>query len=244
MKLFLASISFIFLVGLSFADDATTKVEGEFFTPIQDRKDLKIKSEFVEGLPNVLIIGDSISAGYTRPVIAELKGVANVARIPVNGGDTGRGLKEIDRWLGKTKWEVIHFNWGLWDLCYRHPKSKNQGKRDKVRGKVTFTLPQYSENLEKLVVRLKKTDAKLIWASTTFVPAKEAGRHQGDDVKYNAAALKIMKKHGVAIDDLHLFSTTIQEHFTKPGDVHFTQEGSAQLGKKVAEEIKKQFAKE
>jgi len=226
-KIFLMAILLVLSLGTGFGDDS--KEKGEFFTPIQDRKDLKIKSEFVEGLPNVLIIGDSISAGYTRPVIAELEGVANVARIPENGGDTGRGLEKIEQWLGKTQWDVIHFNWGLWDLCYRYPKSKNQGKRDKVRGKITFTLPQYSENLEKLVVRLKKTKAKLIWASTTFVPEKEAGRIQGDDVKYNAAALKIMEKHGVVLNDLHAFSMTIQEDFTKPGDVHFTKEGSGEF---------------
>jgi len=210
-----------------------------FYTPPADRKNLKAKSKFVEGLPNVLLIGDSISAGYTPEVIARLEGIANVARIPENGGDTGRGLQKIDKWLGKIKWDVIHFNWGLWDLCYRHPKSKNQGKRDKVKGKITFTLPEYAKNLEELVVRLKKTDAKLIWASTTFVPKGEAGRIQGDDQKYNAAAKAIMAKYEISINDLNTFSQTIQEHAKGLGDVHFTKEGSAALGKKVAEEIKK-----
>lgn len=212
--------------------------EDEFFTPKKDRKSLTAKSKKVEGLPNVLIIGDSISAGYTEPVIAELDGVANVSRIPENGGDTGRGLVKIDRWLGDENWDVIHFNWGLWDLCYRHPKSRNQGKRDKVNGTITHSLEEYADNLEKLVVRLKETDAKLIWAMTTFVPDKELGRVKGDDDKYNAVAEKIMKKHGVAINDLNTFSEGIQEHAKGAGDVHYTEAGSELLGKKVAEEIK------
>ncbi len=220
-------------------------INGDFFTPEADRKNLKTKSKYVEGLPNVLIIGDSISVGYSQPLIAELKGVANVSRIPENGGDTGRGLAKIEKWLaekrwpGGRKWDVIHFNWGLWDLCYRHPKSKTQGKRDKVNGTVTHSVEEYSRNLEALVIRLKKTDAKLIWAATTFVPQGEAGRFEGDDQKYNAAARKVMEKHGIPINDLNTFSQTIQEDFVGPGNVHFTKQGSQKLGRKVAEEIKK-----
>jgi len=38
---------------------------------------------------------------------------------------------------------VIHFNWGLWDLCYRNPLVKNQGNRDKVNGKLSVSLDDY-----------------------------------------------------------------------------------------------------
>src|SRR5262245_45995913 len=67
------------------------------------------------GLPRVLLIGDSISIGYTVTVRRELAGKANVLRIPENGADTANGLKKIDAWLGESKWDVIHFNWGLHD---------------------------------------------------------------------------------------------------------------------------------
>jgi hypothetical protein len=127
-------------------------------------------------LPNVLILGDSISIGYTRDVRRELTSKANVYRPmnakatgPDNCGDTAMGLAGIDRWLGDTKWSVIHFNWGLWDLCYRDPSKPKSGNRDKVHGKVSLTLEQYSANLEKLVTRLEATGAKLIWANTSRV---------------------------------------------------------------------------
>ena len=69
--------------------------------------------EDVPGLPRVLLIGDSISIGYTAHVRAMLKGVANVHRPLTNCGPTTRGLENIDAWLGDGKWDVIHFNWGL-----------------------------------------------------------------------------------------------------------------------------------
>jgi hypothetical protein len=76
------------------------------------------KIEDVAGLPRVLLIGDSISIGYTLDVREMLKGKANVHRIPTNGGPTTNGLKSIKAWLGDSKWDVIHFNWGLHDLKY------------------------------------------------------------------------------------------------------------------------------
>ncbi len=42
-------------------------------------------------LPNVLLIGDSISIGYTPATRKFLAGKANVHRIPTNGGPTIRG---------------------------------------------------------------------------------------------------------------------------------------------------------
>ena len=86
--------------------------EKSFFTPKQDRGSIAAESSTAKGLPNVLIIGDSISIGYTKPVIAELEGVANVKRAKANCGDTNRGLNSLDQWLGKTKWDVIHFDSG------------------------------------------------------------------------------------------------------------------------------------
>jgi len=190
-------------------------------------------------LPKVLIIGDSISMGYTPFVVQALKNQAVVVHNKGNAQHTGTGLERLDQWIGDTKWDVIHFNWGLWDLCYRHPDSKIQGKRDKVNGTVTTTLEQYEKNLDELVRRLKKTHAKLIWAHTTVVPEKEAGRIVGDDQRYNDVATKIMKKHGVEIDDLYTLTKSFpSELFAGVGNVHYTRAGYAKIAALVAEKIK------
>lgn len=189
-------------------------------------------------LPKVLIIGDSISLGYTPHVKEMLKGKALVTHNKGNAQHTGTGLAKIDSWLGDTKWDVIHFNWGLWDLCYRNPKAKTQGKRDKVNGKVTFTPEQYEKNLDQLVERLKKTGATLIWASTSVVPENEVGRNVGDDVKYNEVAAKVMKKHGVMINDIHALTKEFPpELFVGPGNVHYKKDGSQEIAEQVTEKI-------
>lgn len=191
-------------------------------------------------LPNVLLIGDSISIGYTIDVRKQLHGKADVFRIPTNGRYASYGTENLEKWLSGRKYDVIHFNWGLWDLCYRNPKSKTQGNRDKKDGKITATPDQYRKHLDANVEILKQNGAKLIWCETTPVPEKEEGRHQGDAIKYNKVASEIMVKNDIQINDLHAHaSKRTPKIFIREGNVHFTNEGSAYLAEKVATEILK-----
>lgn len=187
------------------------------------------KVEDVPGLPRVLLIGDSISIGYTVPVRQLLAGKANVHRPLTNCGPTTRGVAEIDKWLGDGKWDVIHFNWGLHDLKYMGPGGKNLAD-PKAKGSAQQVPPaEYEANLRKLVARLQKTGAKLIWRTTTPVPEGAAGRVVGDSAKYNAIAKKIMDENGIAIDDQYAFCMTKLAKIQRPANVHFTPEGSKEL---------------
>lgn len=180
----------------------------------------------VDGLPRVLLIGDSISIGYTLAVRELLAGKANVHRPPTNCGPTIRGLEQIDAWLGDGRWDVIHFNFGLHDL-----KVMDDGKHQ-------VPLEQYEQNLRKIVTRLKKTGAKLIWCSTTPVPvSSNPPRHNHDVLAYNAAAKKVADEHGLAIDDLYRFALPQLEKIQLPNNVHFTPDGSRLLAKQVTESI-------
>ena len=194
---------------------------------------------------HVLLIGDSISIGYTPHVKTNLAAIASAKHHRGNAQHTRTGLAKLDSWLGKTKWDLIHFNWGLWDLCYRHPKSKVQGRRDKVNGTITVPVEEYEKNLDQLVERLKKTGATLIWAYTTVVPELEAGRHPKDAILYNEAATRVMKKHGVVINDLHTLTSGFDaKHFIRPGDVHYTKAGYQLIANQVADAIRAQLETE
>ena len=187
----------------------------------------------VPGLPRVLLIGDSISIGYTLPTRALLKGKVNLHRIPTNGGPTIKGLEQIDTWLGKKTWDVIHFNWGLHDLKYMGPNGENLFPKEKG-GKVQVPIQEYEENLERLVVRLKKPNAKLVWRNTTPVPPGSKGRYVGDSIKYNAAAARVMIRHGIPTHDLFTMSKKRMKEIMLPANVHYTKDGSEVLGGDVA----------
>lgn len=194
--------------------------------------------------PRVLIIGDSISLGYTPSVKRMMSEEAEVVHNKGNAQHTGTGLAKLDEWLGEKPWDVIHFNWGLWDLCYRHPDAKTQGRRDKVNGSITLSLADYEKNLEQLVTRLKATDAVLIFATTTPVPEGELGRVIGDDVRYNNAARRVMERHEITINDLHAAVLPRLAELQKPGgDVHFLAEGSEFLAERVAEAVREALAR-
>lgn len=181
------------------------------------------------GLPRVLIIGDSISVGYTLPLRKLLADEANVLRIPANGGTSGNGVFNVESWLGKQKWDVIHFNFGLHDL-----KRLSDGEPQ-------VPLALYERYLRLFVTRLKSTGAKLIWATTTPVPEGDVAppRKPEDVGAYNAAALRVMKDHGVAIDDLYAFALPRLKEIQHPVNVHFTPAGSDALARQVAAAIRK-----
>jgi hypothetical protein len=195
-------------------------------------------------LPNVLLIGDSISIGYTLDVRRLLKGKANVFRpmnangTPANCQNTHYGLEHIHSWLGKRKWSVIHFNWGLWDLCYRVRQSNGNSHHDKIHGVQDVPIAQYPKNLEELVQILKRTKATLIWAATTVVPPHEAGRKVGDEVKYNRVAAEVMRRNHIRTDDLYALTSKFPaSRFLAPGNVHYTSAGYERIAEQVASAI-------
>jgi acyl-CoA thioesterase-1 len=183
----------------------------------------------VAGLPRVLLIGDSISIGYTLPVRKLLAGKASVHRIPANGGPTKSGVANLDRWLGTGKWDVIHFNHGIHDL--RHmPDGKRQVEP-----------ADYEKNLRAIVERLKTTGAKLIFATTTPIPDGELNpkRTFGKVAEYNEIALRVMNENGVAINDLNAWITPRFAELQVPKDLHYQPQGYEFLAQKVATEISK-----
>jgi acyl-CoA thioesterase-1 len=194
-------------------------------------------------LPRVLLIGDSISIGYTLPVRKLLEGKANVHRVLTNCGPTSKGLAEIDQWLGDKPWDVIHFNWGLHDLKYIGPDGQNLADPQAADSRQQVPPAEYEANLRQLVQRLKKTGAALVWCATTPVPEGAQGRVPGDAAKYNQIADKIMQEHGVAVNDLYAFAKPRLAQIQLPANVHFTPGGSAALAEQVAIAITAALAK-
>lgn len=197
----------------------------------------------VTGLPRVLLIGDSISMGYTVPVREKLAGKANVHRIPTNGGPSSRGVESLDAWLGDSKWDIIHFNFGLHDLVYMGPDgtrlvdSKLPGAHHQV------PLPDYEKNLTAIAAKLKATGAKVIWCNTTPVPEGSAGRVADEALQFNEVAARVMAKAGIPTNDLHAHAKAKLQDIQLPANVHFTPEGSAYLADKVVAEILAALAK-
>jgi hypothetical protein len=151
--------------------------------------------------PNCLIIGDSVSIGYT-PFAAELLGssVCQLQHGPwdlYDGGasDTSYGLSCLNNFLVTQRqtavaWDVIVFNFGLHNLV------NTETANDEYR----------SELLEiTLRLSLRMPHAKLIYATTTPY-MKDALQNNSIVEDLNDIAKDILQKHFVAsIDILDLY---------------------------------------
>ncbi len=189
-------------------------------------------------LPNVLLIGDSISIGYMLDVRKQLEGKANVFRPATNCGPSTNGVKSIDEWLGDRKWDVIHWNHGLHDLKYLGPKGKNLADPKAEGSYQQVPIEAYQVNLKRIAERLKKTGATVIWCETTPVPEGSAGRVAGDSKRYNEAAAEVMNEvGGIKTDPLYEFAIKHAD-MQRPANVHYTPEGSAKLAEQVSEVIR------
>ncbi len=184
-------------------------------------------------LPRILLVGDSISIGYTPWVSHLLAGKANVHRIPDNGYETINGIQKLNGWLGQKNWDIILFNWGGHDY-----KRVKDGVYD-IQGETVTSLKEYKKNLEVLVERLKRTGAQLIWANSTPIPLGAPGRIEGDEIKFNKVAEKVMDLYSIPIIDLHGFASIRLKGFQLPQDVHFSEKGYKVLAEEVAKKLKK-----
>lgn len=186
--------------------------------------------------PVVLIVGDSISMGYTPHVADALAGEANVVHHEGNGGDSRNVLAKLDAWLGALPAPpmVIHLNCGLHDI-----KINRQTRAHQV------PLSEYERNLRAILARLGQTGATRMWATTTPViehrhrSAKDFDRLNRDVDAFNAAARRLMGEAGIEIDDLHaaVGGAGPASLLTADG-VHFTEDGYRTLGGIVAERIR------
>lgn len=200
--------------------------------------------------PKVLLLGDSISMGYTNPVRGMLYREARVFRPrvrnrkgrlrPENCAGTDKGLLHLDRWLAADggKWDVIHFNFGLHDLKRVHPES---GKNSNDPAHPRQTPPEeYGAQLTRIVERLEKTGAFLIFATTTPYPEGVRPRRDvADAARYNAVATEIMKARGIAINDLYAFAKPRLGELQQPRNVHFHRKGSDALAYEVVKHVRR-----
>ena len=206
----------------------------------------KADDSSAEKLPRVLILGDSISIGYTPFVREMLDGEAIVVRpmrnekAAENCAGTTYGRQRIDEWLkiDGGDFDVIHFNWGLHDLKRveagtgrnsNNPEDPRQAEPD-----------AYRKQLAEIVDKLVATDAQLILCTTTPVPDGGVKPHRdpADVQRYNLIAKEVVKPHRIQIDDLYTATNDRLSEIQRPVNVHFTPDGSKFLARHVAASIR------
>jgi acyl-CoA thioesterase-1 len=150
-------------------------------------------------------------------------------------------VKQIDRWIGESKWDVIHFNWGLHDL--KHVDAISWQNSNSFDDPYQADPETYKNNLTELVGKLKATGAKLIFATTTPYPDGVSPARLPSDAKvYNEIAREIMSANGIEVNDLYTLCNGRLETIQKPKNVHFNATGNQVLSAQVADVIQEALA--
>jgi hypothetical protein len=208
--------AFLFVITLSVGHTASAQVAGSKTEEIEWT--WAVRPEVADAkLPNVLLLGDSITRNYFPEVRLELKGVANVylmsSSTSVGDARMAGQLEEFERAEG-IAFSVVHFNNGMHGWAYSEAEYK-------------AAFPDFLAEIRKIAPK-----AKLIWATTTPVKEeKQPGPTNARVVARNGIAKEIVGPAGIPIDDQH--GLMLQHAETYQDAVHFNEAGSAIQGKQA-----------
>lgn len=190
-------------------------------------------------MKKIVLLGDSIRLSYEGRVKERLADRATVWSPAENCGHSVNHVFNLRDWYVLTDADVIHFNFGLWD-CRR----LRRGLDDTL-----VPVEVFARNLERIIETLREqTRAVPVWATITPMigesyngrnpRASDPWRKAGDIECYNEAAMAVVRRHGVATNDLYaLVKSRGERSMINEDGLHYTPAGAAILGDQVADVI-------
>ena len=179
---------------------------------------------------NVLLIGDSIRMGYDKAVRQALEGRANVIFPEENCQFAAYVCRYLSDWIcgidGKDI-DVIHWNAGLHDCLRLFEEDPST------------PIEIYEYYIDRTCQRIKKLcpNATVIFATSTSViserMSKNFMRRNEDIEKYNASAVKIVRKYGFEVNDLYSVSTSLPEEAHSDAVHYYTDIGTKAFSEQV-----------
>lgn len=205
---------------------------------------------------SVLLLGDSIRIGYCEAVREKLSDIADVYYPQSNCQWTKHTLWFFTIWADNRKYDLIHWNNGIWDLHHVTPF-----------GDHFCSIDEYVNDNRRLMELARLYGDRLMWATT--IPGGKVlnERHALNALKntdatfplrflcdaqdrwnasireYNAAAVKLFSENGVMIDDLYSVMNEHLEEYISEDGIHPNEKGYAALADKVATEIRQALEK-
>ena len=184
-------------------------------------------------MKNVLLIGDSIRAGYDRYVKESFDGKAKVYFPEENCRFAQYVLRNIHEWLEDTNEkhiDVIHWNAGLWDTLRVYEDN------------CLTPIDVYVDFLLRIQSRIEKLYPEAISIFATSTPVIESGfipdysvRYNRDIERYNAAAVNALTERGVIINDLYSLLKDCPDCYHSDQTHFYTAKATELIGNKVNE---------
>jgi lysophospholipase L1-like esterase len=177
-------------------------------------------------LPNVLLLGDSLSRNYFPQVTKDLAGVANVylmaSSTSVGDPRLPRQIREFVA-MEHVPFRIVHFNNGMHGWEYTEAQYK-------------AAFPEFLRTVRSLVAK----NSALIWATTTPVKPQAFNGATNERVNArNAIARRLVDAAHIPVDDQHALMMQHQDLYQDT--VHFNAAGSNLMGDQAAAMIRAQL---
>lgn len=190
----------------------------------------------------IVLIGDSIRAGYDKYVKMAFENVAEVYYPQGNCRFTAHVLRHLRDWKEEMGCgedvDLVHWNAGLWDNLIL------------MDGRNHTEIETYKENVKRIcrIISMLFPKAKIIFATST--PVDEAifqekyemtglMRWNKDTERYNQAACEIVRSLGGEINDLYNLLVDRQGEYHSDQTHYYTKEGTRVITNQVVDCIEK-----
>ena len=193
-------------------------------------------------MKKIILLGDSIRMGYDKYAKMALEGVAEVYSPEENCRFTQYMLRFIHKWVGDSGFgeetDLVHFNVGLWDviqIMYDEPITP---------------IDVYEQYLHRICKRIRQCcpKAKVVFATSTPIHQAnyEAVKHEfwrsNETIKaYNAVAVKVMKEHGIEVNDLYALMEGAPDHYFSDRTHYYTKDATEIMTGRVLQVIEEQI---
>lgn len=182
-------------------------------------------------MKNILLIGDSIRAGYDQYVKESFEGKANVYFPSENCRFAHYVLRSFNLWIEEINveaFDLIHWNAGLWDTL-------------RIYGDDCLTLfDEYVSTISRIQGRIERLFPNAISIFATSTPVRESGfipdyemRYNADVERYNAAAVETLTKRGVIINDLYSLLKDAPDSYHSDQTHFYTAKATELIGGQV-----------
>lgn len=182
-------------------------------------------------MKKIVLIGDSIRAGYDKYVKQTLEGEAEVLFPKDSGRFAQYVLRTVSDWKKEENWgddvDLVHWNAGLWDTL-------------RLFGDEPLTPPEmYGQMIKRIDKRLRYLfpQAKLVFATSTWVQEEKYGsnfkRYNKDIEEYNKIALEALGDTDTVINDLYAFTKELPASFYSDVTHLYTPDGTKAMTNRV-----------
>lgn len=182
-------------------------------------------------IPKVLVLGDSISLGYTPVIQKNLESRFSVTH-GCGAGETKRCnngfaaliVARLPQFFAKGDSDIVTFNTGIHDMSVS-VRGLKDGLPCAQKSRIT-PIDKYRSDLNTIFDYLTKHSKIVIWIDTTTLPSYMCAAASLKE--YNTAAEQVAQEHGAYI--LHTISV---DH--DAAGIHFTSLGYEKIGTQISD---------